>query len=60
MAKPTTVRELIATWEDNWPLLCGSNFCHVASVVEAIMTGTAITVSDGSYMPKICTQLATL
>ena len=58
MAEPITVRELIATWEDNWPLLCGSNFCHVALVVEAIMTGTAITVSDGSYMPKMCTQLA--
>ena len=58
MAKLTTVRELIATWEDNWSLLCGSNFCHVALVVEAIMTGTAITVSDGSYMPKMCTQLA--
>ena len=58
MAEPTTVRELIATWEDNWPLLRGSNFCHVALVVEAIMTGTAIAVSDGSYMPKMCTQLA--
>ena len=58
MAEPTTVRELIATWEDNWSLLCGSNFCHVASVMEAIVTGTAIAVSDGSYMPKMCTQLA--
>ena len=49
-AKLTTVRELIATWEDNWPLLHSSNFCHVALVVEVIMTGTAIAVSDGSYM----------
>ena len=57
-AEPTTVRELIATWEDNWPLLCSSNFCHVTLVVEVIMTGTAIAVSDGSYMPKMCTQLA--
>ena len=58
MAKLTTVRELIATWEDNWPLLCSSNFCHVALVVEVIVTITAIAVSDGSYMPKMCTQLA--
>ena len=59
MTVPTTVRELIATWDDNWAHLCSSNFQQVASVVDAIMNGTAIAVSNGSYMPKMCTQLAT-
>ena len=57
MAELTTVRELIATWEDNWPLLCGSNFCHVALVVEVIMTGTASQSVMGPICPKCAPNL---
>ena len=45
------------SWEHGWPL-ANCNFSQVTAVALAIQRGTAIAVSDGSYMPKRSTAVA--
>jgi len=53
----TTIRELIKTWDNNWPLEMSQFFDETVGIVDAIQNGTAISVCDGSYMPQRSSNL---
>jgi len=53
-----TIRELIDSWDANWPLTI-SDFTNAAAIAEAIKTGDVQLCADGSYMANLCTKLVT-
>jgi hypothetical protein len=52
-----SINDFIAEWEDSWPLQ-ESFFPEDPTLIsQAIMAGTAVMVSDGSYKPLLSTKL---
>jgi hypothetical protein len=48
-----SIKALIESWPDSWPLTHSHFPPDPSSLIQAIRDGTAIGVSDGSYMPTI-------
>lgn len=51
------IHEFIANWEDSWPIEDSFFPEDPTTVAQAISSGTAIMVSDGSYKPLLSTKI---
>lgn len=54
---PSNLRALIDSWPDGWPLHDSFFPDDMSLIVQAIIEGSAILVSDGSYKPKVSPRL---
>ena len=56
-AIPSSIRELIDTWEDGWPLRDSFFPTDPSLLIAALKNGTATLVADGSFKPKKSTKI---
>jgi hypothetical protein len=52
-----TIYGFIMDWEDSWPIMESFFPEDPNLIVQAIMSGTAIMMSDGSYKPLLSTEI---
>jgi hypothetical protein len=51
------IHEFIKNWEDSWPMANHYFPLDPTLVAHAILTGTAMMVSKGSYKPLVSTKI---
>jgi hypothetical protein len=51
------IHDFITEWEDSWPLAVSLFPENLALIAQAILEGTAIMISDGSYKPLLSTKI---
>jgi hypothetical protein len=58
-AEPTyeSIKDFIDQWEDSWPLANSFFPADPSLIIQAIVHGPAIMVSDGSYKPLLSTKI---
>lgn len=56
---PETIKELIDEWDQAWPLDRSSFPDEGREVADALRDGSAISVANGSYQPKLSDKIAT-
>jgi hypothetical protein len=52
-----TIYDFIADWEDSWPIAKSFFPEDPVLITQAIISGTAVMVSDGSYKPLLSTEI---